>query len=195
MDKQADNLPAAPPTPTLLAIDIGIKTGFALYGHDGRLHWYRSQNFGSATRLRRAVRPFLNEIAGLAAVVMEGGGELATIWQRELHRRPHIHIIPIHAETWRTRLLYAREQRSSVQAKFRADELARRIIAWSQAPRPTALQDDTAEAILIGLWGVLELGCWSNRPPPCANEASRAGDIAYQCIDETPIAQRGTPNE
>ena len=172
MNEQADNLPPTPPAPTLLAIDIGIKTGFALYGYDGRLRWYRSQNFGNATRLRRAVRPFLDEIAGLAAVAMEGGGELAAIWQRELHRRPHIHVLPIHAETWRTRLLYAREQRSGVQAKFRADELARRIIAWSEAPRPTALQDDTAEAILIGLWGVLELG-WLEQPPAAVRQRSR----------------------
>jgi hypothetical protein len=34
--------------PVLLAIDIGVKTGLALYGHDGRLLWYRSQNFGTA---------------------------------------------------------------------------------------------------------------------------------------------------
>lgn len=148
---------------TLLAIDIGIKTGFACYGADGRLRWYRSQNFGSAPRLKRAVRPLLDDVPGLAAVAMEGGGMLAEIWQRELRRRP-VQVFQIHAETWRTRLLYDREQRSGAQAKFRADELARRIIAWSQAPRPKAMQDDTAEAILIGLWGVLELG-WLDQVP------------------------------
>lgn len=148
---------------TLLAIDIGIKTGFACYGADGRLRWYRSQNFGSPARLKRAVRPLLDDLPGLAAVAMEGGGVLAEIWQRELRRRP-VQVFQIHAETWRARLLYDREQRSGAQAKFRADELARRIIAWSQAPRPTALQDDTAEAILIGLWGVLELGWLAEVP-------------------------------
>lgn len=27
----------------LLAVDLGVKTGLALYGQDGRLLWYRSQ--------------------------------------------------------------------------------------------------------------------------------------------------------
>ena len=43
-------------------------------------------------------------------------------------------------------------------------ELARRVIEWCGAPRPTSLRHDAAEAILIGLWGVLELG-WVDALP------------------------------
>jgi hypothetical protein len=50
-------------------------------------------------------------------------------------------------------------------AKRRAIEMARRVIEWSDAPRPTSLRHDAAEAILIGLFGVLELG-WLDRLPP-----------------------------
>lgn len=39
----------------LLAVDLGVRTGFACYGEDGRRRWYRSQNYGSAARLRRAI--------------------------------------------------------------------------------------------------------------------------------------------
>ena len=34
----------------LLAVDLGVRGGVACYGDDGRLRWYRSQNFGGAPR-------------------------------------------------------------------------------------------------------------------------------------------------
>jgi hypothetical protein len=70
----------------------------------------------------------------------------------------------ISAETWRRLLLYAREQRSGAQAKEHATALARRIILWSEARHPTSLRDDAAEAILIGLWGALEVGWLTEFP-------------------------------
>lgn len=147
---------------TLLAVDLGLRTGLALYGEDGRLLWYRSQNFGSAPRLRRAVPALLGE-AGLAWLVLEGGGPLADIWEREAARRG-IPVLRIGAETWRERLLLPREQRTGKQAKGNADGLARRVIEWSGAPRPTSLRHDAAEAVLAGLWGVLEVE-WLDRVP------------------------------
>jgi len=149
--------------PVLLAIDIGVKTGLALYGHDGRLLWYRSQNFGTAQRLRRGVRRVLDTLPHLAWLVLEGGGPLADIWRREATRR-HIPVRQISAEAWRRQFLYAREQRSGAQAKERATELARRIIIWSGARRPTSLRGDAAEAILIGLWGTLDVGWLADLP-------------------------------
>jgi hypothetical protein len=70
----------------------------------------------------------------------------------------------IAAERWRGELLYAREQRSGAQAKQHAAELARRIVEWSAAPRPTSLRHDAAEAIAIGFWGVLHVG-WLEQIP------------------------------
>ena len=49
---------------SLLAVDLGVRTGLACWGDDGRLRWYRSQNFGDAARLRRAI-PALLEAEGL----------------------------------------------------------------------------------------------------------------------------------
>ena len=37
----------------LLAVDLGLRTGLAAFGDDGRLRWYRSQHFGSTASLRR----------------------------------------------------------------------------------------------------------------------------------------------
>ena len=142
---------------SLLAVDLGLKTGLVLYGRDGRLRWYRSRNFGTTGRLRRRVQGLLAELDDLAEVVLEGGGPLAEVWVHEAQRRG-VSVRRISAEDWRRELLHPREQRNGSQAKRHAIELARRVIEWSDAPRPTSLRHDAAEAILIGLWGVLNVG-------------------------------------
>jgi hypothetical protein len=129
----------------------------ALFAQDGRLCWYRSHNFGSVARLRRGAHGVLASLPQLAWLVLEGGGTLADIWVRAAERQ-QIPVRQISAETWRQQFLYSREQRHGRQAKGQAEILARRVIAWSQARRPTSLRDDAAEAILIGLWGVLQVG-------------------------------------
>ncbi len=149
---------------TLLAVDLGLKTGLALYDRTGRLIWYRSHNYGSRPRLKRGVCNLLAATPHLAWLVLEGGGSLAKIWEHEAERR-RIPVRLIQADVWRRQLLYPREQRNGRQAKRNADDLARRIIEWSGAPRPTSLRHDTAEAILAGLWTVLDLG-WLECPPP-----------------------------
>ena len=142
---------------TLLAIDLGLRTGLSLFGNDGRLRWYRSHNFGTPARLRRHVHTLLGELPDLVRLVLEGGGPLAAIWEHEAQRKS-IEIRQISAEDWRRVLLYPRQQRNGPQAKHNAADLARRVIDWSGAPRPTRLRHDAAEAILIGFWGVLDIG-------------------------------------
>lgn len=156
--------PDAPGEPGLLAVDLGLRSGLAFYGRDGRLRWYRSQNFGSQSRLKRAVPSVLHSAAPLAWLVLEGGGPIAEVWEREAARRA-LPVLRVSAQDWRARLLYAREQRSGGLAKDAADVLARRVIEWSGAPRPTSLRHDAAEAVLLGLWGALEIG-WLEQVPP-----------------------------
>lgn len=45
---------------SLLAVDLGLRTGLAMYGDDSRLLRYRSQHFGTAASLRRAIRGMLD---------------------------------------------------------------------------------------------------------------------------------------
>ena len=146
----------------LLAVDLGVRTGFAIYEDDGGLLSYRSQNFGSAARLKRAIPSILRDIPGLAILVIEGGGPLAQAWDREAERLG-VDVRHISADEWRADLLHAREQRSGVQAKRVADAMARRVIVASSAPRPTSLRHDAAEAILIGLWAAVREG-WATPP-------------------------------
>ena len=71
----------------------------------------------------------------------------------------------VDAGTWRRALLLPREQRNGADAKAAADGLARAVIDWSGAPRPKGpLRHDAAEAVAVGLWGVLEAG-WLDRVP------------------------------
>jgi len=148
----------------LLAVDLGIRTGLALYEETAGLQWYRSQNYGSSARLRRAVHGLIGELRGLEHIVIEGGGPLADIWQREAQKRG-IRVMVTGAEAWRKALLYPRVRRTGTEAKQGAQELARRVIELSgTAPRPTSLRHDAAEAILIGLWGTMEVG-WLSRLP------------------------------
>ncbi len=149
----------------LLAVDVGLRTGLALYGQDGRLAWYRSRHFGNRDALRRGVHGLLRSIPDLGLLVLEGGGPLAEIWEREAGRRG-LAVRQVAAEQWRERLLEPRERADRARSKTSADRLARQVIEWSGARRPTSLRHDAAEAILIGLWGALDAGWLRDWPEP-----------------------------
>jgi hypothetical protein len=109
--------------------------------------------------------------SGVSHLIIEGGGALARPWADAAEARA-LDVTWITAETWRAPFLYRREQRTGEIAKRTADEMARRVIEWSATKRPTSLRHDAAEAILIGLWGVLELG-WLPELPPGLVHATR----------------------
>ena len=151
------------PAEVLLAVDLGLRTGLAVYGNDGRVLWYRSHHFAGTSQLRRGCQRILDELESTTWLVAEGDRRLFEIWDREARRR-HIRTKLVGAETWRRKILLDREQRTSAKAKGAAYKLAHRVIEWSAIRRPTSLRHDTAEAISIGLWAVLDLG-WLDRLP------------------------------
>ena len=148
---------------SLLAVDLGLRTGLALYGPDARLVWYRSQHYGNRDSLRRGIHGPLDAYPAVSHLVLEGGGPIADIWVRDAGRRG-LSVRQIAAENWRGRFFDPKDQRGRDRSKLIAEVLGRRIIEWSGAPRPTSLRHDAAEAILFGLWGVLE-GGWLERVP------------------------------
>lgn len=125
------------------------------------------------------------DLPELKWLVIEGGGNLALIWQKEAERHA-VSVMQVAAETWRQRLLLPRERRNGRQAKHHSREMARRVIEWSGADRATSLRHDAAEAILIGLWGVLELG-WLEGIPARLHRASTLP------VDEPPFVSRYLP--
>jgi hypothetical protein len=141
----------------LLAVDLGVKTGLALYSSTGKLVWFRSQNFGNASRLRKAIPAILTCDHDLKYLVVEGGGPLFKIWENEANQR-NIEIVHTMAEQWRPVILLPREQRGGISSKKNAIIYAHNIIKKLADHRATSLTDDAAEAILIGYWAMLKLG-------------------------------------
>ena len=147
----------------LLAIDLGVKTGLALYNDQCHLEWYRSQNYGNKNRLQRAVYGILKDIDNLAFIVVEGGGHLFSIWKKEADRLG-IESIQLQAFHWRKEILFDREQRSGISAKQHAQIHAIRVIEQLGTSKPKSLTDDTAEAILTGFWALKKLNWIQNLP-------------------------------
>lgn len=141
----------------MLAVDLGLRAGFAEYSSDGRLLRYRSTNFGTLARLKKGAFREVGELESLTALVLEGDVNLARPWIKAAEKRGAQTML-VQAHQWRKDLLLDREQRSGVEAKKVADGVARRIIEASGAKKPTSLRHDAAEAILIGWWGCMQLG-------------------------------------
>lgn len=147
-----------------VGIDLGLATAFAVYDRDGRLSGVRSRRFQSKDALRAAAGAILDEIPHVHSVIIEGGGDLAESWQRAAaHRGIHLRVVQAHE--WRKMFLYERERRDGAQAKTHAVKLAAQVIEWSEAKGVTAqLGHDAAEAILVGLYGVVEAGWLKDAP-------------------------------
>ena len=135
----------------LLAIDLGLRCGWATFDQEGRLLAYGSRHFGNRTALRKAIPQILDEVPDLERLVVEGGGDLFVPWKKEADRR-RIAVTQVMGEEWRRELLLPRDRTSGKDAKEAADVAARKIIERSGAKRPTSLRHDAAEAILVGMW-------------------------------------------
>lgn len=149
---------------SFVGVDLGLATAFAVYDRDGRLTGVRSRRFQSKDALRAAAGAILDEIPHVHSVILEGGGDLAESWQRAAaHRGIHLRIVQAHE--WRRMFLYERERRDGAQAKAHAVRLAAQVVEWSAAKGVSAqMGHDAAEAILVGLFGVVEAG-WLKDPP------------------------------
>jgi hypothetical protein len=137
----------------LLAVDLGVKTGLALFNEEGMLIWYRSHNYGNKNRLKKHIPDIINAIPSLSVIVIEGGGDIAELW-KDKAKKHRTEVVQIFAEDWRKDLFYDRQFRKGEIAKQNAIQMANKIITESGLKRQKTSMHDTAEAILIGLWGV-----------------------------------------
>lgn len=140
----------------LLAVDLGLRTAWALYDSEGHLSRFESRHFGNRSRLRSGVPTVVRTLpAGIEVVVAEGDAKLGKLW---FDCRPTWETELVYAEKWRRDLLWQRQRRSGPVAKEAALELAAKVIRDDACGWATGLNDDTAEAILLGYWAVLERG-------------------------------------
>jgi hypothetical protein len=144
------------PDAQLLAVDLGLRCGWAAFAKDGRLLAYGSRHFGSRATLRKAVPQILDLYPSLSLLVIEGGGDLFVPWEKEAARRS-IPVKQVSGEEWRKTILLPWQRRTGKDAKAAADGVAREVIERSGAKRPTSLRHDAAEAILVGAWAATSL--------------------------------------
>lgn len=143
---------------TLLAVDLGVKTGYALYNEQGKLLRYQSHNFGNASRLKNGIFSILHSCEALKYLYLEGGGKLEKHWIKEAHKMG-VTSFQLHAHDWRNVLYPQKEQNSGTKhAKKLAENNARHIIKKMNLSAPSSLTHDVAEAIMIGLYGCIEQG-------------------------------------
>lgn len=140
----------------LLAVDLGLRTAWALYDRQGRLVRFESRHFGTRTRFRSGVPSVIRTLPQeIEAIVAEGDARLARIW---FACRAGWDTEVVYAEKWRADIFWQRQRRSGPEAKEAALELAARVIKEDGRGWATSLNDDTAEAILLGRWAVIERG-------------------------------------
>ncbi len=153
----------------LLAVDIGVRTGLARLDAAGVVQWCRSHNLGTVARLKRAVHRIVFQEEGLAWLVVEGGGRLAEIWLQAGQARG-LRVLQCQAQDWREVMLLPRHSRSGRQAKATARRLAEEALAQMGRPSRTPLDNDAAEAVLLGLWAVRHLHLLSQEEDICTSE-------------------------
>lgn len=125
--------------------------------------WARSGNFGPHSRFKKAVAAVVSPLTELEILVVEGDRRLGEVWEKAAARHG-AETRFVGPETWRDSLYLKRQIRNRPPKRF-ADPLARRVLKWSEVPAPKSLRHDAAEAVLIGLWGVLDAG-WLTKLPP-----------------------------
>ncbi len=141
----------------LLAIDLGMKAGLAWFAEDGRLLRARSTHFPDRATLKRALPNIWREVPGVTQVVIEGGGELASLWRRSAERH-QLSLTQICAEQWRAEVLTPRQRRNAQTAKAAACALAAEIARQDGCPPCQEFLDDAAEAIVFGKWFARQFG-------------------------------------
>ena len=144
-------------TSKLIAIDLGLKSGLAVYDQQGLLS-YRATRFPSTRAIKRAAWPVLYELDALTHVFVEGDKGIATHWRRAAEKLS-LSFRSVRPEQWREGVLLPRQRRAGTIAKRAALSLAHELIRASAAPAPKVpLTSDVAEAILIGYWATRYLG-------------------------------------
>ncbi len=147
----------------LLSVDIGLHTGLALFSSNQELLWYRSHHLSTPAKLKKLIASLLRQTPRPNYIYLEGGGQLVDIWKKEAEKLS-IPTRQLHADQWRRTLFYRRQHSNRSQAKKEAEITARKVINALGGKKPTSLRHDTAEAILIGLFALLELG-WVHEWP------------------------------
>ncbi|MGC6493166.1 MAG: hypothetical protein ACON5B_10050 [Myxococcota bacterium] len=146
----------------LLAIDVGLSTGWAVVDHTHRVTSWAGHRFRSRQRYRRWARGLVLGIPDLAGVLLEGDRQLAQPFVSAASRRG-CRVEIIGADRWRLDLFDPHEVKDTRTAKRSAIAYASTLLRAHRARVPRTLRHDAAEAICLGVWAAQH---WMGWPPP-----------------------------
>ena len=150
----------------ILAVDVGLRSGFAHYAADGRVTHFGAAQYTNTSQFRARSRDVLLEARPGAVtkthLVLEGPPDLLRAWEdvvEELDEEPAL-VWQVGPGEWREELLLPRERASGHKAKAAARLIARQIIRrfGLGVESPVSMNTDAAEAVLIGYYACLKLG-------------------------------------
>ena len=162
--------PTFPPhTPLLVALDLGLRFGWAFYTQRGTLIGYGSHHCSGRVQLKKCAYTLIQTLPPESELWIEGGGALLKFWTKPAVKR-NLVIHTFHAHQWRKICFDLHSSTlsslSSKEAKLKAIEKAKNLIELQsqqnqkrhlqKIKKTSTLRHDTAEAILMGWWALLQ---------------------------------------
>jgi len=162
-------------TKLLMAVDLGLRTGFALFNDRGELVHYENIVYENAESLRDGAETFMREWedklsksnpSRITHISIEGAdAALRDIWRELCGGNAHQKLTFVRPEEWRADLLSSKEKTSGGSSKEAARLVARQVVAdCSGKLHEGKFQTDVAEAVLVGYHVCRRLG-WIQREP------------------------------
>ena len=162
--------------PILLAVDLGLRTGTAIFDSKGSVLAIESYRFNDHDSLDRGLTEILSTHA-ITHVVIEGEDrKLYYIWRKAIENFEGIQLARVVADDWRRMLLLKKEMRDARKAKSAAGLIAKQILKNNEKLQGKKLSADAAEALLVGLYAVRVLGWVKTKEPPVKRYTN--GDVA-----------------
>ena len=147
----------------LLSVDLGLRSGFAIYDNEGTLTTAFGRRFESQSNIDASINEVLVDVTrnySITHYVLEGDNVLQKAWREAIAtfigtEQTTVEIITVSPAEWRAQMLMKKEAESGSSAKAAARLIARQIMwraglvdEYSTKPMDT----DVAEAILIGYY-------------------------------------------
>jgi predicted phosphodiesterase len=148
----------------LLAVDLGLRTGAALFDEDGKLLRLDSCRFVDPEGLEQGLEDLIIKSC-VTHVVIEGEDrKLYNIWKNAIEKLPgDVKMARVVADDWRHDFLLKKEQKFAHKAKEAASLIAKQFLAGTDY-ETVKLSVDAHEAVLIGHYSLRVLG-WADLPP------------------------------
>jgi len=151
----------------LLAVDLGLRTGTAVFDSTGVVLAVDSWYFKSHDALLDGLTDLLSTHA-ITHVVIEGEDrKLYNIWRKAVEGFDGVQLARVIADDWRRSMLAKKEMRDARKAKSAAGMIAKQVLKKSEneALIDKKISADAAEALLIGCYALRVLG-WDNSTEP-----------------------------